>query len=121
MLRDRRNFEVGEDEDENENVIDAERVLDEVAGEKIERAVCAFDLENKKVKPEGKDDPDSGALRGRAHTQRAIASFELKKIDGQRDEDAEMKCDPEPNTGGHRGRRFHVADAAAMPIALPLC
>jgi hypothetical protein len=26
-----------------------------------------------------------------------------------------MECDPKPNTGGHRGRRFHVADAAAMP------
>ena len=45
----------------------------------------------------------------------------MKEIDGQRDENAEMECDPKPNTGGHRGRRFHVADAAAMPIAIRLC
>ena len=32
-----RDLEVGEDEDENENIIDAERVFDDVAGEEIER------------------------------------------------------------------------------------
>jgi hypothetical protein len=33
--------------------------------------------------------------------------FETDKIDNQRDEDADVKCDPKPNTGCHGALPFH--------------
>ena len=39
MLRDRWDFEIGEDENENKDVINAERILDEVTGEKIQGTI----------------------------------------------------------------------------------
>ena len=39
MLRDRGDFEISEDENENKNVINAERILDEVTGEEIQGTV----------------------------------------------------------------------------------
>ena len=44
MLGQRGNAEVGEDQNENENVINAERILDHVAGQKLERFVRAADF-----------------------------------------------------------------------------
>src|SRR5438874_13626734 len=44
MLSHRRDAEVGEDQNENENVVNAERVLDHVAGQKFERLLWAADF-----------------------------------------------------------------------------
>ena len=54
----RRDSEVGEDQDEDENVIDAERVLDDVAGEKIERRFRALDVPDEEIEGEREEHPD---------------------------------------------------------------
>src|ERR1700720_297753 len=80
MLCQRWDAEVGEDQNENENVIDAERVLDHVAGEEFERLVRAADFPDYQIEQKRKDDPNPSALRGRPHTQFATAMLELNKI-----------------------------------------
>jgi len=102
MLRDRRNPEIGKDQDEDEDVIDAERVLDEVAGQEIERLFRPAQLPNDQIEEERKDDPDGAAPRRRPQAQFAVAQLELSKIDNDRDEHADVKRDPKPNTRRHR-------------------
>ncbi len=102
MLRDGGNAEVGEDQNKNENVIDAERVFDEVTGQKIERSVRAAQFPDEQIEKKRKHYPDGAALRGGTHAQGAVAQLELNKIGKNRKEDADMKCDPKPNARRHR-------------------
>ena len=67
MLRDGRNAEVGEDQNKNENVIDAERVFDEITGKKIERCVRAAQFPDQQIEEKRKHHPNRAALRRGAH------------------------------------------------------
>src|SRR6266480_1747218 len=68
MLSHRRDAEVGEDQNENENIINAERVLDDVAGQEFERFVRTTDFPDQQIEQEGENDPNRGALSRRPHT-----------------------------------------------------
>ena len=61
MLRDERNFEIGEDENENKNVIDAERILDEVAGEKVQSTVRPLSFGHNQAEAEREHHPKQTA------------------------------------------------------------
>src|SRR5437588_8027154 len=67
MLCQRWDAEVGEDQNENENVIDAERVLDHVAGKEFERLVRAADFPDHQVEQERENDPDRNTMTGCPH------------------------------------------------------
>src|SRR5437763_619402 len=111
MLGARRDPEIIKDQDENENVIDAERVFDDVAGQKIEPRIVALRFPDEHAKPERKHDPDQAALDRGPHAQLAGAPLELRQVDPQRDEDAHVKGHPKPNIRGHR------ADGSISPSA----
>ena len=66
MVRDRRDFEIGEDENENKNVVDAQRIFDQIAGKKVERALGPLQSQDDQAEGERKRDPEQGAPRGRA-------------------------------------------------------
>ena len=87
--------------DENEDVIHAQRILDDVTGEEFERAGRPFQVPDDYIKSEGKEDPQNAAAGGRAHAQFPVSELELGKIDNQRDEHADVKCDPKPDTRRH--------------------
>lgn len=61
MLRDRRDLEIGKDEDENKNVIDAERILDEVAGEKVQSTVRPLRLGDNQTEAKREHHPKQAA------------------------------------------------------------
>src|SRR5947207_839539 len=105
MLRARRDAEVGKDQDENEDVIDAERVLDDVAGKKIEPGLVALRFPDEKIEGERENDPNKAALDRGSHAQLAIAPLETDQVDGQRNENAHVKGDPKPNIRGHGADR----------------
>ena len=112
----RRNLEISEDENENEDVIDAERVFDEVAGEEIEAGLSPFDLPDQEVESEGENDPDDARwIVASRMLNSTIAPLETDQIDRQHDEDAHVKGDPKPDARGHgadrsmRGRRSQSA------------
>ena len=67
MLRHGRDTKVPEDQDKNENVIDAQRVFDQIAGQEIERRVRAAQFPNEKIEKQRKNDPDRATLRRCAH------------------------------------------------------
>src|SRR5262245_47877728 len=62
-LCERRNAKVRENQDKNKNVIHAQRILDEIAGKKIEAVVRPFDAPNKTIKRQGHENPDHGPLK----------------------------------------------------------
>src|SRR5947208_498537 len=105
MLGEGRDAKVGKDEDEDEDVIDAERVFDDVAGKEIEARIIAFGVPDEEVKGERESDPNQAAKDGRAHAQFAIAPLETDQVDRKRDEDAHVKGDPKPDARRHGANR----------------
>src|ERR1700756_563382 len=97
MLGDGRYAEVVKDQNKHENVIDAERVLDQIAGQKIQAAIFALPLPDQRTKGEREYHPNRAAQSGSAHAQRASAPLETDQIQCKSDEDADMKRDPKPD------------------------
>ena len=83
----RRHPEVGENETEDEDVIDTERVLDEVTGKKIDRLVGALPPPDKGVEAEGERDPEKAAPDRAAQADSFVRPI-AEKIDGQRDQNS---------------------------------
>ena len=99
-------LEVGEDQDENEDVVDAERVLDQVTSEEIERGVRPFQLPDEQIETERKQHPRD-TPRGRFFDRDDVRlAIEADEVDRQHDKHADMKCDPEPEW--HERVSFHA-------------
>src|SRR3954453_5397108 len=94
MLKFSANFEGGEDEDENEDVVDAERVLDDVAGEEIERVILAAQLPDEQIESEGEEHPDDAPNGGFLDADDVLTPMETNQIDRQDREHAKVKGDP---------------------------
>jgi transcription elongation factor GreA len=118
MLSPRRHAKVSKNQYENEDVINAQRIFDEVSSEKIEGGVRSLDIPDKRIKSERYQHPQYAPLGGRTHAQLAAAAFEANKIDNQRDEDAGVKGDPKPNAGCHDALAFHGRRFTAIVNAL---
>jgi len=118
MLRYRRHAKVGENQYENEDVIDAQRIFDKVGSEKIEACLRSFDVPDEGIKSQRYQHPQYASLGGRTHAQFAAAALEADKIDNQRDEDAGVKGDPKPNAGCHDALAFHGRRFTAIVNAL---
>src|SRR5450432_3666839 len=101
-----RHTKVGKDENEDENVIDAQRVLDQVAGKEINSLISSLPTPHNRVKPQRERDPDQTPPDGAAQGDGARAAV-AKKIDGQSRENPQMKCDPKPDTDRHAALGFH--------------
>ena len=67
VLRARRNAKILKDENEDKDVVDAERVFDEVAGEKIEAVLGAAHFPDEQIEKQRKDDPNEAAMCGGSH------------------------------------------------------
>ena len=118
MLRARWHAEIGKDQNKDENVIDAQRVLDEVTGEKFQPFLRSTQFPHEQIEKQRKHDPDQAAPRGRAHAQLALAPLKADKINSQRDEDTDVKGDPKPNAGCHSALPFHGRRFTAIANAL---
>src|SRR5438094_10619019 len=106
MLRNRRYLEIGEDENENKNVIDAERILDEVAGEEIQSTIRPLHFPNNQAEPQREQHPQQTAPRRGAHRQRTMTPLETGQVNREGNENANMKRDPKPDARRHGGNRF---------------
>src|SRR5262249_255157 len=81
MLRHSRNSEVVEDDDEDKNVVDAQRVFDHVTGEKFEALLRTADFPDHEIEQQGETDPNQCAMSSCAHAQLTTAMFELNQIE----------------------------------------
>jgi hypothetical protein len=104
-------------QDKHKNVIHAQRILDQVAGKKIESVMRTFKAPHERVKAKRYQHPQAAPLGGSAHTQFAIAPFEGDQINSDRDKDAHVKGDPKPNAGCHSEEVFTSREARQSQIA----
>ena len=95
-----------EDEHKNKNVVHAQRILDQVAGKKIEPVVWSFNTPDQSVKRKRDDHPQDAAPRRGAHAQIAVAQAEREEIDSDCNEDADVKRNPKPDARRHGGQVF---------------
>ena len=106
-----------EDQHKDKNVVHAQRILDEIAGQKIEAGLRSFNVPDEPVKSERQQHPQYTPPGGRAHAQFPPAVFETDKIDNQRDEDADVKGNPKPDARRHRAEVFMWGGARQPQIA----
>src|SRR6476469_944069 len=106
MLIAGRHPEVGKDYAENKDVIDAERILDQVAGEKVDRLVRTPPPPDKSVETERERDPKQTTPDCTAKTD-AIMGAISEEIDGQRGENSKVKCNPKQDADRHAALGFH--------------
>ena len=99
----RRHGEVLEDQHDDEDVVDAERFLDQVAGEERQRGVMALEYEEPSGEQQGETDPDGGPQAGFARTDDVRSPVEDAEVEGEHRQDEGDETDPEPDVGGdHR-------------------
>jgi transcription elongation factor GreA len=109
---------VSKNQHKNEDVIDAQRIFDEVSSEKIEAGLRSFNVPNEPIKSKRYQHPRYAPLAGRTHAQFPPAALEADEIDRYRDEDADVKSDPKPNAGCHGALAFHGRRSTAIVNAL---
>src|SRR4051794_37285001 len=102
----RRHPEIGEDEDEDKDVVDAQRILDEVPGEEIDPLIGSLPMPDDGVEAERESDPDESAA-DRATQGDGVRFAIAEKIDRQRGQNPEVKNDPKPNVDRHGALGFH--------------
>ena len=101
-----RDSEVGENQTEDKNVVYAERVFDQVTGKEIDRLVGTLHPPDKGVESQGEADPEKAAPDGTGQANALVRTI-AEKIDEERDENTEMKGDPEPDANRHEALGFH--------------
>ena len=106
-----------ENQQKYENIIHAQRILDEIAGEKIERVMWPFDAPDEGIKAERHQHPNRGPLSRSAHAEFPAASLEREQVDSDCDEDADVKRNPKPNARPHGGQVFMPRGARQSQIA----
>ena len=96
----RLDLEVGEDEDEHEDVVHAEAELDQVAGEKLLGGFGSAPLPEQPAETEGKRHPDAAPREGLFHADDVRLALKHPQIEGEHCGDEGEKSDPSPQRHG---------------------
>ena len=95
--------EVGKDEGEEEEVIDAEGVLDEVAGEEFDPFFGADLRGEPETEAEGEEDPDEGGENRLEEGRGALEAGKKDEVDNDEEGNGEIEADPEDERRCHGG------------------
>ena len=101
MQRLRRHAEIVEDHDHHEQVVDAQRQLDDVPGEERERDGAALEHPQPHGEQECERDPGGhphARFLGPDHVRSAMEDAEVERQHRQHERN---ESDPEPDVGGH--------------------
>jgi hypothetical protein len=96
VLVGRRHLEGTEDEGENEEVVDRERLLDQIAGQELDRRLRAPEEIEPEVEEERERYPDRAPRRRLAPGHGVRLAVEDSDVQGEKEEDEEVEGDPEP-------------------------
>ncbi len=92
-----------EDQQEEKNVVHAERFFNHVAREKFQAGPAPVRKENPESKPDGKRDPDRAFQRGFAQGDHVRAPVKQAEVQQQKERNPGVEGDPE-RPGAHLGR-----------------
>lgn len=87
--------EIREDQDDDEDVVDGKRVLDDVAGDELECGLLAVQMRNEACESEGERDPDRTPGRGLSYRCRMRLLVENAEVDGEYRQDPDIEGDEE--------------------------
>src|SRR5438067_7565056 len=71
----RRNAKMRENQHKHKNIVHAQRILDEIGGEKIEAVMWSLDTPDQGIKCQRHEQPDHGPLKPGTHAQFATATL----------------------------------------------
>src|SRR6185503_15735439 len=94
VLMDGGHMEEAENQQEHEEVIDAERKLDDVSGDKLERGGATVPEENHHREDDGQGDPHCAPGQGFAKLYGVGAAMEHTQVEHQHGEDEKIEQDP---------------------------
>ena len=80
-LCERRNPKMREDQYKHKNVVHAQGIFDEIAGQKIEAVMGSLDTPDQRIKSQRHEHPDHGPLKRGTHAQFATAPLGTKEVD----------------------------------------
>src|SRR5690606_24878794 len=97
-----RDAEVPEDQDEDEDVVDAERLLDQVACEELEPGVGAPEVVDPRAEGERQDHPEDAPDRRLPDADLVGFAVEDEEVEGEERQDDRVEAGPEPETAHWR-------------------
>src|SRR3954463_11426779 len=101
VLQLRRHAEEGEDQHDDEDVVDAERLLDHVPGEELQRRTAAEPEVDERVERERQRDPDGAPGERFAYGDDVHFAMEHAEVEREEREDSEVEENPGPHTELH--------------------
>src|SRR5882762_1129188 len=93
--------EIAEDEKENEEVIDAEREFDDIAGDELECRLLALPVVQESSERQSQGDPDGAADRSFSKRNSFFAPAEDAEVERQHEQDEGVEGDPKQRAQGH--------------------
>ncbi len=113
-----RDAEVLEDQDEDEEVVDRERQLDEVAGEVLQRMLGALAPPEKAAEQHCEPDQPRAPRRGLPDAENVAAPVEHEQVDDQEADDHEREAHPhERRVRGHVSTKVLTLFIVQTPAA----
>ena len=101
MLIKRWHREIGKQHREDEDVIHAQRVFDDVAGGKLQCLLRSGVIPDANVKEDGEGDPRDRPPDGFAKRDDVGLPVEDAEVEGEHQEDENVEADPEPEVVSH--------------------
>ena len=95
------NGKIGEDQQEDKDVVHAERFFDQITGEKFQGQLRPAGIINPRVKGQSQADPDHAPYTGLFARHLARFTMEDPQVQEQQDENNQGETDPEADAGCH--------------------
>ena len=112
----RRNGEVGEDHSKDEDVVDREAALDQVAGQERRRLLPALPHPDDGGEAEREREPNDSPSCRLAQPDLACLSMEDEQVDQQHCQHAEGEGDPDPESDVHKAPSTELSEGLSRPV-----
>src|SRR3990167_4655978 len=96
MLVFRGNFKKGKDHEENKNIVDAERLLNQIPGQKFKSRLPSVPVPNPGIENQGESDPDSAPGKRFLDADFMRVAVKKEEIHGQHGQYKTIKGNPSP-------------------------
>jgi hypothetical protein len=106
--------EVTEEEGENEDIVDRERLLDEIARQELQGGVAPHEGDNPAVEGQRQEHPEHAPGRGLLESDLVRLAVEHQEVEGEHRQHKEVKADPEPEVRHHPA--YHPASSGAFNL-----
>src|SRR5690606_14137793 len=121
-----RDAEVAEDQDENEDVVDAERLLDQIARQELEPGLGAPEVVDPRAEGQRQEHPEDAPDRGLLDAHLVGFAVEDEEVEGKERQHERVEADPRPDFHPTSpvfasGGATHASPGTVLPTARTTC